>query len=213
MRYRRSYRRPHKSRFVEMFGDPMTNPMGWTMCKVSDIARYWNGLTYKPEDVSNNGTIVLRSSNIQNGRLDFADTIRVALDAKEKNVVTSGDILMCSRNGSAGLVGKTTIIPKLSERMYFGAFMMVLRCNEPEYLNAFFKTKAFRLQIACGKTTTVNQITCSMMDRVQLPLPPLALQREFAAFVAKVDKLAFAVKRSLETVEKLYRQHLSEAFS
>ena len=212
MRYRRSYRRPHKSRFVEMFGDPMSNPKGWPIGKVSDIARYWNGLTYKPEDVSHGGTIVLRSSNIQNGRLDFADTIRVALDAKEKNVVSPGDILMCSRNGSAALVGKTTIIPRLSEKMYFGAFMMVLRSSEPEYLNTFFKTKAFRLQIACGKTTTVNQITCSMMDRVQLPLPPLALQREFAAFVAKVDKLAFAVRQRRDVAKKLYRAKIQEFF-
>ena len=201
-----------KSRFVEMFGDPMSNPKGWPIGKVSDIARYWNGLTYKPEDVSHGGTIVLRSSNIQNGRLDFADTIRVALDAKEKNVVSPGDILMCSRNGSAALVGKTTIIPRLSEKMYFGAFMMVLRSSEPEYLNTFFKTKAFRLQIACGKTTTVNQITCSMMDRVQLPLPPLALQREFAAFVAKVDKLAFAARQRRDVAKKMYRAKIQEFF-
>ena len=45
------------------------------------------------------------------------------------------------------------------------------------------------------------------------PLPPLALQREFAAFVAKVDKLAFAIRKSLESAEKLYRQQLSEAFA
>ena len=40
MRYRRSYRRPHKSRFVEMFGDPMTNPNGWPMAMVGDHLRF-----------------------------------------------------------------------------------------------------------------------------------------------------------------------------
>ena len=90
--------------------------------------------------------------------------------------------------------------------------MMVLRSSEPEYLNTFFKTKAFRLQIACGKTTTVNQITCSMMDRVQLPLPPLALQREFAAFVAKVDKLAFAARQRRDVAKQLYRAKIQEFF-
>ena len=52
-----------------------------------------------------------------------------------------------------------------------------------------------------------------MIRSFTLPLPPLALQREFAAFVEKVDKLAFAVRKSLESAEKLYRQQLSEAFA
>ena len=52
-----------------------------------------------------------------------------------------------------------------------------------------------------------------MMDHVSLPIPPMDLMQEFAAFVAKVDKLAFAVRKSLESAEKLYRQQLSEAFA
>ena len=212
MRYRRSYRHQHKSRFVEMFGDPMTNPKGWPTGRVSDLAKYWNGLTYKPENVSDTGTIVLRSSNIQGGSLDFADIVRVNISAKEKNLVAPGDVLMCSRNGSAALVGKTAIIPKTDERMYFGAFMMILRSEVPEYLNAFFATKAFRSQITCGATSTVNQITCTMMDNVSLPLPPKDLMREFAAFVEKVDKLAFAARRRWDVAKQLYRAKIQEYF-
>ena len=66
-----------KARFVELFGDPLTNPKGYQEKYLSEIAEYWNGLTYKPDDVANEGTIVLRSSNIQNASLDFADTVRV----------------------------------------------------------------------------------------------------------------------------------------
>ena len=201
-----------KSRFVEMFGDPMTNPKGWPTGRVSDLAKYWNGLTYKPENVSDTGTIVLRSSNIQGGSLDFADIVRVNISAKEKNLVAPGDVLMCSRNGSAALVGKTAIIPKTDERMYFGAFMMILRSEVPEYLNAFFATKAFRSQITCGATSTVNQITCTMMDNVSLPLPPKDLMREFAAFVEKVDKLAFAARRRRDVAKQLYRAKIQEYF-
>ncbi|MFR5930430.1 MAG: hypothetical protein ACLUGI_07450 [Subdoligranulum sp.] len=54
-----------KARFVELFGDPLTNPKGYQEKYLSEIAEYWNGLTYKPDDVANEGTIVLRSSNIQ----------------------------------------------------------------------------------------------------------------------------------------------------
>ena len=60
-----------------MFGDPIDNPKNNKIVKLSDIAEYWNGLTYKPTDVSKEGTIVLRSSNIQNSQLDFEDVVRV----------------------------------------------------------------------------------------------------------------------------------------
>lgn len=201
-----------KSRFVEKFGDPKTNPKGWPIGRVSDLAKYWNGLTYKPENVSDRGIIVLRSSNIQGGCLDFADTVRVNISAKEKNVVEPGDILMCSRNGSAALVGKTAIIPETEERMYFGAFMMILRSEVPEYLNTYFATKAFRSQITCGATSTVNQITCSMMDDVKLPIPPKDLMSEFAAFVEKVEKLKDVAKKIVEEMDTLYRAKLQEYF-
>ena len=201
-----------KSRFVEMFGDPQTNPMGWPVGCVSDVSDYWNGLTYKPADVSNRGIIVLRSSNIQNGEIDLTDLVRVNVKAKEKNYVQTGDILMCSRNGSAALVGKTAIIPPLAEKMYFGAFMMIVRAECPEYLNAFFKTKAFRAQIACGKTATVNQITCTMMDKVRVPLPPLPLQRKFAKFVAEVEKLKANLRETAATLDQIYRAKQQEYF-
>ena len=64
-----------------------------------------------------------------------------------------------------------------------------------------------------NRGNTQKFIALSDIRGFRIPLPPLALQREFAAFVAKVDKLAFAVRTSLETAEKLYRQQLSEAFA
>ena len=201
-----------KSRFVEMFGDLRVNTKNWPKGRVKDLAEYWNGLTYKPTDVTDNGIVVLRSSNIQSGMLDMSDLVRVSVDAKAKNVVAPNDILMCSRNGSAALVGKTAIIPAGVEKMYFGAFMMIIRGRHPEFLNAFFRSSAFRTQLSCAKTSTVNQITCSMMDGVVLPLPPERLMTEFAAFVAEVDKSKFAVRKRLDKARLLYRAKLQEYF-
>ena len=73
----------------------MNNPCGYEHIKLSDIATYFNGLTYKPENVTEDGTIVLRSSNIQNGQLDFLDTVRVNCAIKERIMVQENDILMC----------------------------------------------------------------------------------------------------------------------
>ena len=147
-----------KSRFIELFGDPQRNPHGYKHTKISDIATYYNGLTYKPENVAAEGIIVLRSSNIQNSQLDFADTVRVDCAIKERLMVQKNDILMCSRNGSAKLVGKVALIKDIQEPMSFGAFMMIIRSHYFGYLKTYFQMDAFRQQIKTGATTTINQI-------------------------------------------------------
>ena len=182
-----------KSRFIELFGDPQRNPHGYKHTKLSDIATYYNGLTYKPENVAAEGTIVLRSSNIQNSQLDFADTVRVDCAIKERLMVQKNDILMCSRNGSAKLVGKVALIKDIQEPMSFGAFMMIIRSHYFGYLMMYFQMDAFRQQIKTGATTTINQITGRMLDDVTIPLPPMALVDQFATFVEQTDKSKFYI--------------------
>ena len=201
-----------KSRFVEMFGEPRSNPHGYKYAKLSDIATYYNGLTYKPENVATDGTIVLRSSNIQNSQLDFTDTVRVDCTIKKRLMVQENDILMCSRNGSAKLVGKVALIKGIQEPMSFGAFMMIIRSQYFEYLMTYFQMDAFRQQIKTGATTTINQITGKMLDDVVIPLPPMALVEHFATFVAEVDKSKLAVKQSLEKLETLKKSLMQQYF-
>lgn len=201
-----------KSRFIELFGDPQRNPHGYKHTKLSDIATYYNGLTYKPENVAAEGTIVLRSSNIQNSQLDFADTIRVDCAIKERLMVQKNDILMCSRNGSAKLVGKVALIKDIQEPMSFGAFMMIIRSHYFGYLMTYFQMDAFRQQIRTGATTTINQITGRMLDDVTIPLPPMALVDQFAAFVEQVDKSKLAIQQSLEKLETLKKALMQQYF-
>lgn len=182
-----------KSRFVEVFGDPSSNPKGYPMVRLSDIAIYYGGLTYAPVDVAEVGTVVLRSNNIQGGSLDLSGTIRVNCNIKEKYYVKDNDILMCSRNGSAKLVGKTALISNLDEPMVFGAFMMIVRSEYYPYLLSYFDHPAFKSQISTG-TATINQITRRMLDDVLLPLPPKLTVDEFQLFLQQVDKLRFAGK-------------------
>ena len=201
-----------KSRFIELFGDPETNPKGLEKVLLSDIAEYFNGLTYSPDNVTNDGTIVLRSSNIQNSQLDFADTVRVNSSIKDKLFVKDNDILMCSRNGSARLVGKVALIKNLSEPMTFGAFMMIIRSRYYPYLMTYFQMDAFRRQIATGATTTINQITGNMLNKISLPLPNMADINEFATFVEQTDKSKSAVQQSIAELEELKKSLMQKYF-
>ena len=178
-----------KSQFIEMFGVLESNTKNYPVRNLSEIASFWNGLTYKPADATQDGTgtLVLRSSNIQNGTLAFDDNVRVNCPIKEKLFVQDNDILMCSRNGSAALVGKTALIKNLQEPMTFGAFMMIIRSDYYAFLKTFFEMSAFRSQISTG-TSTINQITGNMLRQVKIPVPDIDTVRSFERFVEQSDK-------------------------
>lgn len=192
-----------QSRFHELFGDMVTNSKQWPIRKLSDIAEYYNGLNYKPIDVSLEGTVVLRAGNIQNQALVLDDTVRVKIPIKERYLVKENDILMCACNGSIQLVGKSAIIPRLPEPMYFGSFMKIIRTPYPEYVQAFFQTLAFRRQIQTAKTTTINQITNQMMNLIELPFPPLSLIEDFNRQTTKLKAQKESIRTSLRVAETL----------
>jgi len=190
---------------------------GWEEKNLNEVAEYFNGLTYSPKDVSNEGIIVLRSSNVQNDELDFNDIVRVNLTVKKKIIVKDGDILMCSRNGSARLVGKTATIKNLNEEMTFGTFMMIIRSQYNPYLSWFFKSTDFRNQIKGGENTMINQITRYMLDDIVLSFPPIDKQNEI---VKKLDALSIEIKQldtiynqKINDLEELKKSVLQKAFS
>ena len=94
---------------------------------ITDVAKSFTGLTYKPENVCDEGTLVLRSSNIDEDVLTFDDNVFVQMVIPERATVKENDILICVRNGSKRLVGKAAMITKKAEGMAFGAFMTILR--------------------------------------------------------------------------------------
>jgi len=190
---------------------------GWEEKNLKEVAEYFNGLTYSPKDVSNEGIIVLRSSNVQNDELDFNDIVRVNLTVKEKIIVKEGDILMCSRNGSARLVGKTATIKNLDEEMTFGTFMMIIRSPFNSYLSWFFKSTDFRNQIKGGENNMINQITRYMLDDVVISFPPTEKQnevvRQLDALSIEIKKLETIYNQKINDLEELKKSVLQKAFS
>ena len=204
-----------QSIFYQMFGDPITNEKGWEVKKLGDIATSQIGITYKPENVSDNndGTIVLRSSNIQESTLCFDDIVRVKCDIKANKYVKDGDILMCSRNGSFRLVGKVAMIANLPEPMTYGAFMTIIRSPYQAYLFAFFKSPAFRSQLTTSQTATINQITVKMLDEIKVALPPMELQQEFAEKIEAIEKQKELIKKSISETETLFNARMDYYFN
>ena len=166
-----------------MFGDKFNGGK----IKLEQIATPVIGLTYKPENVTDDGTIVLRSGNIQNNELQTdEDIVRVSnIKIADNKYIRDKDILMCSRNGSARLVGKSCLIRNPKEIMTFGAFMTVIRTKYPYFLQSFFTSDYFKNQLIDVATTSVNQITSKMLNNYYVIEPTLAEEYEFAAFVER----------------------------
>lgn len=170
-------------------------PNGWQWIWLGEIGTTNIGLTYSPNNLSSSGTPVLRSNNVQNGKLNLTDLVRVSTDVKESVLVQEGDLLICARNGSKALVGKTAQIGALNEKMAFGAFMAIFRSPFNSYLRCFINSPLFRRMIDEVNTTTINQITQSNLRSTAVPLPPIAEQ---CRIVSKVDEL-MALCESLKT--------------
>ena len=180
--------------------------------KLGTLGDIFIGLTYRPEDVANEGTIVLRSSNIQNGRLDFDDVVRVKCKVRENLIVKPNDILMCSRNGSAKLVGKCTLLPEMDEEMSFGAFMTIIRTQHNPYLLHFFNSNAFRCQLGSAATTTINQITRKMLDDIAVPLYPKEQEDYIVSVFNQIDELIWIEAKKLDQFDELVKSRFIELF-
>ncbi len=195
-------------------GIPFDLPPGWAWANLGSIGETNIGLTYSPQAISDVGIPVLRSSNIQNGKLDFADLVRVRCEPKQRVMVQDGDLLICARNGSRALVGKVALIENLAEPAAFGAFMAIFRSRLNRYLYHFICSPLFRRMIDDVNTTTINQITQNNLRTTFAPIPPLAEQRRIVSKVDQlmtlVDELEAQLAASRTTGEKLLTALVAE---
>jgi len=130
----------------------------WKQKPLLECVDLLQGLTYSPDNVKNHGLLVLRSSNIQNGALSFRDCVFVDCVIDETKYVQPADILVCVRNGSSALIGKSCVINQ-HYNATFGAFMSVLRGDATGYIAHIFTSEIVQSQIRNRSNATINQIT------------------------------------------------------
>ena len=165
---------------------PFDIPDSWEWVRLGSIGETNIGLTYRPSDKTDvNGTLVLRSSNIQDGNMDYSDCVYVSCAVPDRAMIDAGDILICARNGSRSLVGKCAIVDR--NGMAFGAFMAKFCSLFNPYVKVFIDSPVFRKQLDGVKTETINQITQDMLKKQLIPFPPQKEQERIVEMLSLIQ--------------------------
>lgn len=207
-----------KSKFIEMFGDPVKNPLEWQKGKIADIIVKTQYGTSNKSDEFNGDFKVLRMNNITyDGNWDFTSIKYINLDEKEqkKYLVYKGEVLF-NRTNSKELVGKTAVY-KEDEPMAYAGYLVKAIPNERangEFISAYMNTKYVKdklLNMAKNIVGMAN-INAEEFKKIDVYIPPIELQNQFADFVKQVDKLKFEMEKSLKELEDNFNSLMQKAF-
>jgi type I restriction enzyme S subunit len=186
-------------------------PAHWEIRKLKTLGIARNGLTFEPKDLSDDGILVLRSSNIKNNQLSFDDNTYVKMSIKENLILQENDLLICSRNGSRELIGKCALIDKRVVGQTYGAFMCAFRGIYNEYIYYIFQSNILNYYLGTFTTSTINQLTNSNLYSIVVPFPAKNERKKITIFLkaqcAVYDGLVNKYMNELTLVTE-YRTHL-----
>ncbi|MDF0534936.1 restriction endonuclease subunit S [Shewanella sp. A32] len=208
-----------RSVFLEMFGDPVTNPKGWTVGTIRDLVTSVNYGTSAKASETDGEFPILRMGNITyEGKWDFTDLKYIDLSEKDqdKYLAKKGDLLF-NRTNSKELVGKTAVFNE-EESMAIAGYLIRVRTNElgnPWYISAYLNSihgKQTLLNM-CKSIVGMANINAQELQDIQIMLPPLSLQDRFASIVNAVNERLSKNAVSSNYLTDLFNALSQKAFS
>lgn len=188
----------------------------WENIKLKQMAEIRRGLTYSPDDISEDGVVVLRSSNINIDKFELRkDDIKVKPSAVNIDSVKDGDILITSANGSSHLVGKHAIVNKLNLEAVHGGFMLLAETKAPYFLNASMNTfwyERFLSINVSGGNGAIGNIKGSALEEECLYVPCEAEQTAIGNYFQKLDQLINQHQEQISKLNNIKQACLSKMF-
>lgn len=211
-----------QSIFIETFGDPAGNPLGWPQTCLGELMQSGpqNGL-YKPSTNYGSGTPILRIDAFYDGAVTKLATLkRVRVTAEEVRVfgLTAEDVVI-NRVNSIEYLGKSALIPALQEPTVFESNMMRFRVAPkrvlPTYLVAFLQTPFIKEQIRAASKDAVNQSSINQQDvkAFKINVPPLTVQQTFATRIQAIESLKATHRAAQAESDALFASLQHRAFS
>lgn len=207
--------------FLDMFGDPATNPKGWRPLRLGDalLLGPQNGL-YRPASDYGDGTRILRIDSFDDGNIsDQRSLKRLRIDAAsiDKFGLREGDIVV-NRVNSPPQLGKSVLVPKLDEPTVFESNMMRMRVNPetlaPAVIGVMLQLASVRQALIRNAKHAINQSSINQGDVMGVAIfaPPLPLQTAFAGQARRIEALARALDTAAVKAEALAASLSAEVF-
>lgn len=206
-----------KARFVEMFGDYLKDDRR----PLSEVAIITGGLTKN----SNRNTFetkmpYLRVANVFYNRLDLREILEIGVKEEEieKTLLQAGDLLFVEGNGSIEQIGRVAIWDGSIDPILHQNHLIKARFNNeiiaPEYALFYFMLQDGRQQIISKSVSTsgLNTLSVNKVSSLLLPIPPIALQKQFDEFVKQTDKSKLAISEALAELETLKSSLMQKFF-
>ncbi len=211
-----------KSRFVEMFGDPVENNFNWkTNCLKRVTKKIGSGATPKGGKGSyqNEGISLIRSMNVHDSKFEYKDLAHInSMQAEQLNnvIVEKYDVLI---NITGASVARSCVVPENVLPARVNQHVSIIRCCDEQlnhifvnclFLNESYKRKLLSIGEAGGATR--QAITKQQLEDLIVILPPIELQKQFASFVQQTETTKSNIQKSLETLETLKKALMQEYF-
>ncbi|MGN0475321.1 MAG: restriction endonuclease subunit S, partial [Acutalibacteraceae bacterium] len=205
-----------KSRFIELFGDPVSNPHGYAKVPLSELAEIkigpFGSLLHK-EDYITNGHALVNPSHIVAGKLSIDDQLTVS-DEKFSELsayhLQIGDVVM----GRRGEMGRCAVVE--TDGLLCGTGSLLIRTKggvTADYLQKIISFPSFKKTIedmAVGQT--MPNLNVPIVSGFQIIKPPIEVQKAYYTFVEQTDKSKSAVQASLEKLETLKKSLMQQYF-
>ena len=211
-----------KARFVEMFGDPLFNSLGLKtlpMTEVCEIIDGDRGKNYPTADeFSDEGyCLFLNAKNVTASGFNFDNCIYITKEKDEalrKGRLSRGDVVLTTRGTLGNLAFYTDEVP--FEHVRINSGMVILRMkkdiiDEPFFIEQFrMQLNDIKVKIASGSAQP--QLPISTMNKIQVIIPDIDRQRQFATFVKQLDKTKSAVQAALDKAQTLFDSLMQKYF-
>lgn len=207
-----------KSRFIEMFGDNPIENGKWKVEKLGNLGLCKNGMNFSYEDNGFEINCLGVGDFKDNAVISNCEKLPViSLNEKpsEEYLLKDNDIVFVRSNGNKELVGRSVLVhPRVLTT--FSGFCIRFRLSTDSinhlFLLQFLKMPNTRKNMA-GRGANIQNLNQQILSNLDIPVPPIELQNDFATFVQQIDKSKFAVQKSLEKAETLYKSLMQQYFA
>lgn len=209
-----------QSVFIDMFGDPVTNPKGWDLKPLSSLGEVKGGLQVTSKRAANPISVpYLRVANVYRDHLELDEVkeIRVTENELERVLLEKGDILFVEGHGNANEVGRTAVWNNEVAQCVHQNHLIRFRPGadvRPEYVSAFVNSASGRRQLLkMSKTTSgLNTLSTLNIKSIQVLVPPLLEQDDFLAFLASCKAQQVVNNQLSVELEQNFNALMQKAF-